>query len=68
MLIKLTDKLWIDSESIAGVEIINSNIYITLKGNPGQYSSIPQTDSNYSKVITFLNKAQTINDILAELD
>ena len=32
------------------------------------YIVIPPNDPNYSKIITFLNKAQTIDNLLTQLD
>ena len=69
MLLKFTDTVWIDSESVESVDIVQIDIhsktktlFITKKS--GTNIQIPDTDPKYHTVLKFLDKAESIEDYL----
>jgi hypothetical protein len=69
MLLQFTESVWIDSESVESIEIVQMDIHSKTKtlfitNKSGTNIQIPDTDPKYTTVLKFLEQTKSIEDYL----
>jgi catabolite regulation protein CreA len=65
MLVKFTNKLWIDSENVGAVEINSDNSKITFNLKTGKEIVIEKlTEPDYQNIVNYLQLAESITKFI----